>query len=206
MERHIRTTELYKERLAQWREEHADERDAEPPTPSDVAGELLGEALFEFRLTAASDVVEVTLVTGVEPFWTNGRWDPASSSVTWSQRLAANQSLPSLSYAAWSRPNKDTQSRHFGRVVLEGEDLAKYVLGYHRLSPVDARRWDGLVEGLRPEEDIRKVLREFCFADEPPPDPSLPEDEQPSSRADTLRALIVEGLKRPDRSNYVGGS
>lgn len=196
-DKHVRTTDLYKNRVAEWREEHSDNPGAEPPEPSDVAGSLLAEATVRFDV-AADDLVRVQVATDVKPFFTNGEWDASSGKVKWSEHLGKHPALPALVYAAWTRPDQEAQSKHFGRTILRGEQLAQYVLWHASLTEEQAGRWDEFVGGLEPDDNLAKAIRTFRFPGDPPADPDLPPKEQPPSLADTPRRLILKALEGED--------
>ena len=193
-EEYVRTTDLYQQRLAEWRREHADDPEQEPPEPADVIAQLGDQLFAHFEAPGAGAVVEVTLATQVEPFATNGQWNAQAGRVHWSRRLASHRALPSVCFAAWSRPDEEAQRKHFGKVVLDDAELAQYVLWYEALPDEKRPQWDALLERLPTVDDMAGAVRRFRFGGEPEYRPDLPEEQQPESRADEPRRLILHGL------------
>lgn len=106
---------------------------------------------------------EVVLATGVEPYLTNGSWDPETKSVVFKGRLVEGRERITLYaatfQAAWAVPDEAFQRKCFGAVLLEGEPLASYC-GWHQALPAKPRaRWDAALETLAETGD-RKPLRE----------------------------------------------
>ena len=106
---------------------------------------------------------EVVLATGVEPYLTNGSWDPESKSVLFKGRILEGRErvslYPATFHAAWALPNDAFQERCFGETLLAGEALAAYC-SWHQALPAKPRaRWDAALETLAETGD-RKPLRE----------------------------------------------
>jgi len=193
-EAYVRTTDLYKKALEEWEQDESKEPGAKPPEPRDVVGELVFGQFFPLYVFASPDKVQVRLVCGTEPFDTNGKWDADTGGVTWEHTLATDRSLPAFSYAAWSEPNAETQTKRFGRVILTDQKLAEYVVWYQGLSPAEAAIWDAFLAKCEPNEQLRKRIEAFRFPNDPPLD-SDEANEKPTSLADTARDLILKGLE-----------
>ncbi len=193
-EEYVRTTDVYEEHQAEWRREHAEDPEQEPPEPADAIAQLRDHLLAHREAPAAAAVVEVTLATEVEPLATNGQWDAEAGRVHWARRLARHRALPSVCFAAWSVPEGEAQKERFGKITLDGAELAQYVLWYEALPDDKGRQWDAFLDDLSPDDDLQRRLRRFRFDGEPEYRPDLPEDQQPESRADEPRRLILQGL------------
>jgi len=196
--KYVESTDMFKQRIRQWKENKKTEPDAEKPTPNDVADELVDEMMSGMFFPGAADQLEVKLNCPREPFATNGKWDPDADSVQWKERLDKSRAVPVFCFACWSCPNPAKQKRHFGRVVLEGDDLATYVIWYNGLSRTETGEWDRFVAGCRPGAGLKPRLEAFRFAADPKPDPAKP-DEKPGSLADTPRDLILAALKPEEK-------
>jgi hypothetical protein len=98
-----------------------------------------------------------------------------------------------LCFALWSVPHERFQRDHFGRVILTGGNLARYVMWYNTLNKDEADEWDGVLSALKPGADIAGTLRQFRFSAEPKPDPLDP-DSMPSSWADEAKRLLLDAL------------
>jgi len=193
-EAYVRTTDLYKRELEDWKEDESKDPIAKPPEPWDVVVGLVVGQLFPLDFFAGLDKVQVRLACGTEPFDTNGNWHADTCGVTWEHVLATDRSLPAFSYAAWSEPNAETQTERFGRVILTDQKLAEYVIWYQGLSPAEAATWDAFLAKCEPDEQLRERIEAFRFPNDPPMDPNNA-DEQPASLADTPRQLILAGLE-----------
>jgi hypothetical protein len=178
LSRYICTTEEFQQAMAEWRKQVEatpdDKRDEEPapPEPLNIPSEAAGNLIaFELRLWSREDRVRVRLATPVDPCVTNGEWDHESKRVQWQGDMEApdkpNMSLPTLFYAAWAVPDEAAQKRHFGEVLVEGEQLLGHCLWHAGLSRQEARQWDAMIETLRPE-NMEVKLRAFRFRGAPP--------------------------------------
>lgn len=120
------------------------------------------EDLFERWLgidPGPGERLEVALRSRSEPAWTNGQWDSAEEKVVWpGGRLPGGRGMPALAYAVWAEPDEDAQRETFGRVLLDGEPLATYVLWYRGL-PFELREtWDDHLRSLDPGEPLGPQL------------------------------------------------
>jgi hypothetical protein len=75
-----------------------------------------------------------------------------------------NHSAPTFVYAAWSTPDRKAQTKHFGRVMLQGQNLRSYVTWYNGLSPKETDEWDRLIAGLQAGPTLRRQLKALRFA------------------------------------------
>lgn len=193
-DRYVRTTEYFQNRLRRHKAEHADdESPPAPPTPNDVSRELIAEAVLYFDFSLAADSLEVKLHCSSRPFDTNGKWDAEKRIVRWSGKLTKNPSLPTLCSAIWSDPDREFQTKHFGKTVLTDGDLAQYVLWYGGLHDDEQGEWDSFLSKLTPGKPLIPAIKSFRFSADPPPDPGDP-DKKPPGLADPVRPLLLKGL------------
>jgi hypothetical protein len=105
-----------------------------------------------------------------EPLWTNAHVIDGNS-LEWRETIHGmtfySNLMSTILYAAWAEPDADYQREHFGKVVLEGEDLADYVMWHMQLKREHAGEWDGLIESLSPDDTNLETLELFRFSDEP---------------------------------------
>jgi hypothetical protein len=196
-EKYARSTKLYQQRIAQWKEKAAkDGKKPQEPTPEDLVEELLLQGIGESSdfWGQGNDSVTVRLLCGQKPFSTNGTWEKSLSGVKWSCTLKPNRALPAMFFAAWSVPDEKFQEDHFGKVLLQGEDLAQYVLWRRGLKPEEAREWNGFLDHLKPGPGLKKAVNAFRFSTDPKVNPEKPK-ERPPSLADLPRGLIVKALE-----------
>jgi hypothetical protein len=116
----------------------------------------------------------------VQPLETNGAWDEEKRELSWDAQGRQGCETPQLLYAIWAEPDEAFQQQHFGRTMLEGEPLTKYVSWRAALSAAELREWDAFVAGLRPGEDLVTKLEKLRFAT-PTTMPSTMPSEQPES-------------------------
>lgn len=126
------------------------------PEPDDLIGEILFRSLIRASLEHA-DTLDLGLATSDEPLATNGTWNETAKHVVWRRSINAGNGLPTLCYAAWCEPNVVAQEKHFGRVVLRGDQLAEYVALYSMLDSKSQSELDQFVQSLDPADDKSKV-------------------------------------------------
>jgi hypothetical protein len=136
-------------------------------SPDDVFIELVVRAAFPTEPFASGDRLRAKLHVAAEPFATNGKWDQAEKVVRWDDSIdphdARRAGLPLQLFAAWAEPDEAGQSRQFGKVILSGAALAKYVFWYRCLVDDERKQWDALLASLRPGEDMQVKIRLFRF-------------------------------------------
>ena len=168
---YIGTTDAFEARLGQWRKQREEEPDLPEPKPMDLPQELLtGLVKADFDISDSADELAVTLAVPREPIVTNGKWDPKPKRVAWSARIQARSETgnlpPEICYALWSEPDEEFQTRHFGKVVLDGKELLEYCLWRKGLTDKEGKEWDGFVAGLKPGESLKDKLGDFVFSHE----------------------------------------
>ncbi len=195
--RYIETTDPWEERLANWEADRQKNPGAVRPEPSALRDDLLSEMIGSSLVFGTDDHLTVRLRCPTAPHRTNGRWDAASQKVEWKGTPAHKGQLPSMAYAFWTEPDRAFQEERFGRVLLVGEDLEKYVLWYRGLNPAERGQWDALVKGLQPGADALARIRSFTFQrpKEKPVKNPLPKDDVPQKEPG--RDLLLEALKVP---------
>jgi hypothetical protein len=136
-------------------------------SPDDVFIDLIARAFFPPEMFTPRDRLRTKLHVSAEPFATNGKWDQAEKVIRWDDAIdphnAERPGLPLQLYAAWTEPDEAGQTRQFGKVILRGEALAKYVFWYRCLADDERKEWDELLASLRPGEDMRVKIRLFRF-------------------------------------------
>ncbi len=142
------------------------------------------------------DMVRVSFHTDLRPVATNGEWLKEEAAVEWEIRPSLPGSpdlfvLPAVHYMVLSHPSEDYQRKRFGRVILEGRSLARYMLWYRGLSDQDRAEWDRLLEGFTPETDHIAVLKRFQFSTAKP----FRQDGTVLDLADRGRTILYEALQ-----------
>ena len=163
---------------------------------------------LDFFSIRGADALRVVLHVPQRPMMTNGTLED-DGTVRWSDNIAPDgdwgDRLPDVFYALWTAPAVEFQEEHFGKIVLEGEELVEHVGWYMALSPELAQEWDGFLRELEPGPNLIAALQNFCFASELPtcqtkPDPATPSveqlDEDRQSVKISLRTEIADGTLR----------
>ncbi len=164
----LEQSELYAKELAEYKRKEKGS-DNEPVTKDldDPLGLLFKYALQGTlpHLFSGRTEVRVTLHCDVEPFATNGIWADDTKAVTWKDSIE-DRDLPAMAFAAWSLPNTDAQQNHFGRVILEGQDLATFVLAYQSMGVEETKQFDTFLASLSPEENLATKLESLNLGDD----------------------------------------
>ncbi|MCA9177412.1 MAG: hypothetical protein KDB14_23165 [Planctomycetales bacterium] len=140
-----------------------------PTKPEELFGAAVGFALLGQPLLHYHDNIRSQLRLKQAPLATNGEWDPADKKVTWNWQLSVpgeylpELRLPSGQFAAWVEPNEAYQTKRFGKVLLDGEPLAKYVMWRRGLTDAEGRLWDAFMDGLAPTDDLAARIGAFEF-------------------------------------------
>lgn len=194
--RALRSNENHQQRLTEWRANRKSNPELAKPEPVEALAELAFDALLPglANLFGGSDHLNVRLSVATKPFATNGKWDQDSRRVTWETRIRATtdseeSTFPQVMYALWSKANEVNQRRHFGKVLLKGEDLAAYSLWYRALSKAESRQWDTFVNGLEPGPTLPASLQRFRFENDRNRDP-----DEGGDLASTPRKLLTSAL------------
>lgn len=167
----------------------ANNPEKEKPDPKDPVGVLAPSlVVMEFPMLSDSTHVDVTLNCKAAPIYTNGVYDAAKGSVTWSEALRDPPVLPALCTVVWAIPNENFQKAHFGRTVLTGEELSGYVLWRRLLLHADAKEWTLFLDSLQPGATLIEKVKAFRFS-------SDPKTENAPSLADEPRTAILKALE-----------
>jgi hypothetical protein len=164
----IKKSELYAKELVEYKRKEK-LVDNEPVTKDldDPLGLLLKYALQATlpHLFSGRTEVRVTLHCDTAPFATNGNWADDLKAVTWKDFIEGRD-LPAMAFAVWSLPNVDAQQIHFGRVILDGEDLASFVLAYQSLNAEETKQFDTFLASLSPGESLATKWESFNLGDD----------------------------------------
>jgi hypothetical protein len=106
--------------------------------------------------------------------------EPTNSSV--------HRSLPDILFALWVEPAAEKQIEHFGKVVLNDEELVQYCLWRCGLPEEKAPLWEAFLGGLKPGADLVERINGFRFADES-------KDAKTPIAYRQIREILVKGLK-----------
>ncbi len=172
---YVKTTPAYKKELAAWRAAAATQpvgKKPEQPKAEDVWQKPLGavlEGTIDFSWGGAD--LKVSYSGEGSLVETNGQVPKkADKPVVWAGALDSPDGtrMPRLCYALYAKAEAGFQKRHFGKVILEGDDLRDYVFWRVKLSKDHARQWDQFVDTLRPDAASYGRLKDFCFRDRKP--------------------------------------
>lgn len=156
--------------ISEW-ESEPKKPQAETDQDSDYIDDLLTDAFpSDFHVLADDgEFLRVDLHIPKEPYSSNGEWDD-SGVLQWRERLASGDpgtaNLPNTLFALWSEANDSFQEEHFGRVVLDNENLGDYCQWRRELSKKRGRQWDKFVKSLEPGEELIEALNDFTFEGE----------------------------------------
>jgi hypothetical protein len=168
-DKYLAGTDFYRARLKQWEEDKKLKPDTKQPEPSEVANDAVGN-LVGFDLFGQPDHLAVRLSLPASPVHSNGRWDEALKQVVWETDIEdrTNAShFPFSCYASWAQADREYQNKHFGRVVLTGDELTQYCLWRSSQDKQAGGEWDAFVASLQPGSGLVKKLDAFRFPGEP---------------------------------------
>ena len=158
---------------------------AVPPKPQPT--EVLpnpSSGLVQIHLLETTDVVTVNLSLPTPPLHSNGQWDSVGKKVTWQRNIenGTNRApLPAFFFATWAQTDEAFQMAHFGKVLISGDDLVNYSLWNAALTPREAKEWEALLAGLRPENAPLEKITVFHFSDEITPTGTNTQAAMPSA-------------------------
>lgn len=159
--------------------------------------EFLGDEVLDIDIFEEPHRIKVGLGCPRRPFATNGEWLGLADGVKWHTVLPSGKDLPVVAYAVWTEPDTAFQTTHFGKVLLQHEKLAEYVLWYNGLTPREAKEWDALLGGLSPSVDLGGKIGAFLFDGER--ELGVAEKKlRAMSQAKTARELLLRALCRTD--------
>lgn len=166
--KYLATTPEFKKPLVDFEQKQEQNPAAEKPEPTAVFKhapykEALEEIFRSFGLSVSFDELTVKLHASHQPHATNGQWEEAAKTVLWARRNIGEQ-FPTICFAFWSLPDGKYQTEHFGKVVLDKEELSKYCLLYRGLTEKETAEWDGFIGKLKPGQELAARLEEFRFS------------------------------------------
>ena len=168
-DKYLAGTDFYRAKLKQWEEDKKLKPDLKQPEPSEVANDAVGE-LVTFDLFGKADHLVVRLSLPSSPVHSNGRWDEALKQVVWEtgieDRTDASH-FPIFCYASWAQADQEYQKRHFGRVVLTGDELTQYCLWRSSQDKQAGDEWDAFVASLQLGSGLVERIDAFRFPGEP---------------------------------------
>ncbi len=117
---------------------------------------------------AAFDRVTVRFRLLQRPLAFNGNWLD-DGTAEWTAGLDAPGEppihlLPVQLFAAWIAPEESYQKQLFGRLMLDGQNLADYVLWYLSLSEHESHQWDVFLDATKPSDTFLVRLNAFRFS------------------------------------------
>lgn len=167
-EESVKSSMEWKERVERWEMEKLDDPKIPEPRLETLVEEHLGgvrEMVLQFFATNGSLMddesarIRIHLAGAGIPDATNGIWNEEEKRVEWSGLFYSQQAPPAFAYALWVQPDEAFQEAHFGRTLLQGMDLAKYVTWYAALGEGEARQWDQFLSSVNPEDDLLEKIK-----------------------------------------------
>jgi hypothetical protein len=189
-EHYLSQSDLYRTQMKDWEKKRKSDPKLEAPKPLNAMDDLFGELFKGFSgIGGDRDHLIVRLALPNMPNRTNGKWKDGQ--VTWDADLAADRALPMMCYAIWSHPDADFQTVHFGRVILEGDELIQYCAWRSCLDDKTARDWEQFLTGLKPGEDLRAQIESIAAS------PTQSGDLE-TNAFNRGRKLLFEALKKSE--------
>ena len=131
-----------------------------------MADDLIG-TVIDPSSPGDGDHLTVKLSLSAAPVHSNGKWDETKNEMIWESGLEERDKatrLPVFCYASWCEPNKNFQEEHFGRAILDGDDLLKYCVWRDSLEDPQALAWDAFLASLQRGEALTNKLEAFRFS------------------------------------------
>jgi hypothetical protein len=117
--------------------------------------------------TTDSLAVRLSLPPGIQNLESNAKSDSSLASPAWQGWVRGlpnpSSGLPFVCWATWVQPDSATQSRLFGEVKLDEDDLFQYCLWFNTLDAKHQAEWNKMIRRLRPGK--LKPLERFRFSD-----------------------------------------
>ncbi len=157
--RWYQSTGEYRKQLAAWAALPENNRPKKPVGPdwkNQDPGDLIG-----FELFSSSVFVDAKLKLPAKPIFTNGKFDPKSSTIAWHQRVDRDNRIPVVAYATWAVPNPAAQKAKFGKTLLSHQTLGAYCLWHKTLSTTESREWASFLKTLNPNQTLKSQLNKF---------------------------------------------
>jgi len=170
-DKYLAGTDLYRAKLKQWEEDKKLKPDTKQPEPLEVASDAIGNLVeFDSNSFGQPDHLAVRLSLPSSPVHSNGRWDEALQQVVWETSIEERTNashIPFFCYASWAQADQAYQKKHFGRVVLAGDELTQYCLWRNSQDEQEGAEWDAFVASLQPGSGLAERLDAFRFSGEP---------------------------------------
>ncbi len=175
-------------------------------TIKEVAGVLAQDIIGAFLplgglFGPAPDQVSVKLKLPAGPLISNGQWDKESRGLAWSFGNRGGP-LSHICYAVWASPDASFQKEHFGRVILDGQELALYCLWQKGLTADEAKQWDEVLKTVRPataEAELSGFRAKHQIAVGPESAPA----SQPATTASTTMPASAPTTAPAPQDSYV---
>ena len=194
---YLQASDDYRALLKKQEQTPGPKRDRETPDPWTVLVELVLKAFLPGGVFLHGHQLTATLALPREPLGTNGVWKAHEQRVEWKVSLPPNAEptnssvhryLPDILFALWVEPAAEKQVEHFGKVVLNDEELVQYCLWRCGLPEEKARLWEAFLGGLKPGADLIERINGFRFADES-------KDAKTPMASRQIREILVKELK-----------
>ena len=130
--------------------------------PSEVIWALTFAATMPNSEFLANEILDVQLHLEGEPIATSGEWNAEQKMVYWRNVLHRESTAIDL-FATWSAANVKQQEQQFGRLLLDGPLLARYVLWYNALTPTELLAWDLFISRVTPDVKSINELSEIAI-------------------------------------------
>jgi hypothetical protein len=196
LDKYLAGTDLYRAKLKQWEENKKVKPDTKQPEPSEVAGDAVANLLeLDSNLYGQPDHLAVRLSLPSPPIHSNGRWDEALKQVVWETNIEERTNashVPFCCYASWAAADEEFQTKHFGRVILTGDELTEYCLWRGSRDKQKGAEWDTFVASLHPGSGLAETVAAFRFSDEPN---EAGTDKKIPSPSDYPRGLFQAALR-----------
>jgi hypothetical protein len=186
--KYLTRSDLYRAKFKEWERDKKTDPKLEPPKPLNAMDELFADLLG--GSDGETDHLTVKLALAHSPNHTNGKWHDGQ--VVWEASLEKNRALPALCYAGWSSPDAQFQQAHFGRVLLDGDELTQYCVWHSGLGAEQVQQWELFLAGLQPGEELKKKLAAFQFTAEPAR-PAIKDKQYPLAVG---RKLLADALEK----------
>jgi hypothetical protein len=124
------------------------------PDPFDVVGELIKQA-YEPAFWLNRDQLALSLALPLEPYLTNGEYDPDERAVQWHTVLPTRREAPCICQAAWATPDEKTQRAVFGKIRLDGMKLAMFAVAYADLTAARQKELQAHVEAAGQDKSLQ---------------------------------------------------
>ncbi|MEX2185855.1 MAG: hypothetical protein WD875_03635 [Pirellulales bacterium] len=163
--------------------------------PGEVLFDLVFRSILRWELFPSPDRLRTRLHVAAAPVAANGQYDADAGTVNWDRAIdradAVVVGMPLTMFAVWAEPNEAEQTRRFGKVILSGEPLARYVFWHRGLTDMEQGQWSQLLDALRPGAGLQQPVEAFRFADEKSKD-----GKEAGDLAHTARDLLLDAMQQ----------